>query len=92
MLDGLVSTVETRRLKCCACGAVAAIAWMTGIFHAAAYDHLRHAIMIVYPFLVCEENVHTASVCGIVTGDNGEEQLIGSVRTSKLVFDPDQFI
>ena len=28
----------------------------------------------------------------IVTSENGEEQLVGSVRTSKLVLDPDQFI
>ncbi len=52
----------------------------------------RDAIPQTADFLVSEENVHTAIVYGIVTGDNGEEQLIGSVRTSKLVFDPDQFI
>ena len=52
----------------------------------------RDAIPQTADFLVSEENVHTAIVYGIVTGDNGEEQLIGSVRTSKLVFDPDHFI
>jgi nanoRNase/pAp phosphatase (c-di-AMP/oligoRNAs hydrolase) len=52
----------------------------------------RDAIPQTADFLVSEENVHTAIVYGIVTGDNSEEQLIGSVRTSKLVFDPDRFI
>jgi hypothetical protein len=33
--------------------------------------------MIVYPFLVSEENIHTAIVRGIVKGNNGEEPLIG---------------
>jgi nanoRNase/pAp phosphatase (c-di-AMP/oligoRNAs hydrolase) len=31
-------------------------------------------------------------VYGIVTNDDGQEELIGSLRTSKLVLDPDQFI
>ncbi len=52
----------------------------------------RDAIPQTADFLVSEENVHTAIVYGIVTSENGEEQLIGSVRTSKLVLDPDQFI
>jgi nanoRNase/pAp phosphatase (c-di-AMP/oligoRNAs hydrolase) len=52
----------------------------------------RDAIPQTADFLVSEENVHTAIVYGIVTGDNGEEQLVGSVRTSKLVLDPDQFL
>lgn len=52
----------------------------------------RDAIPQTADFLVSEENVHTAIVYGIVTGDNGEEQLIGSLRTSKLVLEPDQFI
>ncbi|HSD84541.1 MAG TPA: bifunctional oligoribonuclease/PAP phosphatase NrnA, partial [Anaerolineae bacterium] len=52
----------------------------------------RDAIPQTADFLVSEENVHTAIVYGIVVTDNGEEQLIGSVRTSKLVLDPDQFI
>jgi nanoRNase/pAp phosphatase (c-di-AMP/oligoRNAs hydrolase) len=52
----------------------------------------RDAIPQTADFLIGEENVHTAIVYGIVTGDNGEEQLIGSLRTSKPVLDPDQFI
>lgn len=52
----------------------------------------RDAIPQTADFLISEENVHTSIVYGIVTGDNGEEQLVGSVRTSKLVLDPDQFI
>ncbi|MBI5564639.1 MAG: bifunctional oligoribonuclease/PAP phosphatase NrnA [Chloroflexi bacterium] len=52
----------------------------------------RDAIPQTADFLLSEENVHTAIVYGIVTDDNGEENLIGSLRTSKLVLDPDQFI
>lgn len=52
----------------------------------------RDAIPETADFLLSEENVHTAIVYGIVTEDNGEEKLIGSLRTSKLVLDPDQFI
>ena len=55
-------------------------------------DENRDAIPQTADFLLSEENVHTAIVYGIVTDDSGEEQLIGSLRTSKLVFDPDQFI
>ena len=52
----------------------------------------RDAIPQTADFLLSEENVHTAIVYGIVTEDNGDEKLIGSLRTSKLVLDPDQFI
>jgi nanoRNase/pAp phosphatase (c-di-AMP/oligoRNAs hydrolase) len=52
----------------------------------------RDAIPQTADFLLSEENVHTAIVYGIVTNDDGEEELIGSLRTSKLVLDPDQFI
>jgi nanoRNase/pAp phosphatase (c-di-AMP/oligoRNAs hydrolase) len=52
----------------------------------------RDAIPQTADFLVSEENVHTAIVYGIVTTDNGDEKLVGSLRTSKLVLDPDQFI
>ena len=54
-------------------------------------DH-RDAIPQTADFLLSEENVHTAIVYGIVTQDDGGEKLIGSLRTSKLVLDPDQFI
>ena len=52
----------------------------------------RDAIPQTADFLASEENVHTAIVYGIVTDDNGGEKLIGSMRTSKLTLDPDQFI
>ncbi len=52
----------------------------------------RDAIPQTADFLASEENVHTAIVYGIVTDDNDGEKLIGSLRTSKLVLDPDQFI
>ncbi len=51
----------------------------------------RDAIPQAADFLLTEENVHTAIVYGIVTSD-GEEMLIGSMRTNKLTLDPDAFI
>ena len=53
----------------------------------------RDAIPQAADFLVNEENVHTAIVYGIVRDDdNASEVLTGSLRTSKLIFDPDEFI
>jgi len=51
----------------------------------------RDAIPQAADFLLTEENVHTAIVYGIVTND-GEEMLVGSLRTVKLALDPDAFI
>ncbi|HUS17003.1 MAG TPA: bifunctional oligoribonuclease/PAP phosphatase NrnA, partial [Chloroflexia bacterium] len=51
----------------------------------------RDAIPQAADFLLTEENVHTALVYGIVTGEE-EDLLIGSLRTSKLTLDPDSFI
>jgi nanoRNase/pAp phosphatase (c-di-AMP/oligoRNAs hydrolase) len=51
----------------------------------------RDAIPQAADFLMTEENVHTAIVYGIVLSE-GEETLIGSMRTSKLTLDPDAFI
>jgi nanoRNase/pAp phosphatase (c-di-AMP/oligoRNAs hydrolase) len=51
----------------------------------------RDAIPQAADFLLTEENVHTAIVYGIVTSE-GEEMLIGSMRTNKLTLDPDAFI
>jgi nanoRNase/pAp phosphatase (c-di-AMP/oligoRNAs hydrolase) len=56
------------------------------------YDD-RDAIPQAADFLVTEENVHTAVVYGIVHDDEEEvEIVIGSLRTSKLTLDPDEFI
>src|SRR5512140_603336 len=52
----------------------------------------RDAIPQAADFLVNEENVHTAIVYGIVRDDGQSEVLTGSLRTSKLIFDPDEFI
>ncbi len=51
----------------------------------------RDAIPQAAEFLIKEENVHTAIVYGIIR-DEQEENLTGSLRTSKLTFDPDGFI
>jgi nanoRNase/pAp phosphatase (c-di-AMP/oligoRNAs hydrolase) len=51
----------------------------------------RDAIPQAADFLLTEENVHTAIVYGIVLSD-GEEMLIGSMRTDKMTLDPDAFI
>lgn len=56
------------------------------------YDD-RDAIPQAADFLVTEENVHTAVVYGIVHDEDHElEVVIGSLRTSKLTLDPDEFI
>jgi nanoRNase/pAp phosphatase (c-di-AMP/oligoRNAs hydrolase) len=52
----------------------------------------RDTIPQAADFLLSEENVHTAIVYGIIADDKQEEVLIGSLRTSKLTLDPDEFI
>jgi len=56
------------------------------------YDD-RDAIPQAADFLVTEENVHTAVVYGIVHDEDDElEIVVGSLRTTKLTLDPDEFI
>ena len=56
------------------------------------YDD-RDAIPQAADFLVTEEDIHTAVVYGIVHNENNSEELvIGSLRTTKLTLDPDEFI
>ncbi|MBD2184019.1 bifunctional oligoribonuclease/PAP phosphatase NrnA [Planktothrix sp. FACHB-1355] len=56
------------------------------------YDN-RDAIPQAADFLVTEENVHTALVYGIVHNEEeGIEMVIGSLRTTKLTLDPDEFL
>ena len=52
----------------------------------------RDAIPQAADFLVKEENVHTAIVYGIVRDPNQLEILTGSLRTTNLTLDPDEFI
>ena len=53
----------------------------------------RDAIPQAADFLVTEEDIHTAVVYGIVHNeDNDNELVIGSLRTTKLTLDPDEFI
>ncbi len=52
----------------------------------------RDAIPQTADFLVTEENIHTAVVYGIISGVEMEESVIGSLRTTKLTLDPDEFI
>jgi nanoRNase/pAp phosphatase (c-di-AMP/oligoRNAs hydrolase) len=63
---------------------------IAGIGHLRAED--RDAIPQAADFLLTEENVHTAIVYGIVSGEDHPETLIGSMRTSKITLDPDEFI
>ncbi len=56
------------------------------------YDD-RDAIPQAADFLVTEENVHTAVVYGIIRAEGGDaEVLVGSLRTTKLTLDPDEFL
>jgi len=63
---------------------------IAGIEYLRAED--RDAIPQAADFLLTEENVHTAIVYGIVTGGDEGETVVGSVRTSKITLDPDEFI
>ncbi len=56
------------------------------------YDD-RDAIPQAADFLVTEEDIHTAVVYGIVHNEDDDKELvIGSLRTTKLTLDPDEFI
>ena len=67
-----------------------------GGFSLAGVGYLRHADRDAIPqaadFLITEENVHTAIVYGIVQGEGERELIVGSVRTSKVTMDIDQFL
>lgn len=63
---------------------------LAGIGYLRAED--RDAIPQAADFLLTEENVHTAVAYGIVSGDDREETLVGSMRTSKITLDPDEFL
>jgi nanoRNase/pAp phosphatase (c-di-AMP/oligoRNAs hydrolase) len=62
---------------------------VSGIGYLRAED--RDAIPQAADFLLTEENVHTAIVFGIIV-DGAREVLSGSMRTSKLTVDPDEFL
>jgi nanoRNase/pAp phosphatase (c-di-AMP/oligoRNAs hydrolase) len=56
------------------------------------YDD-RDAIPQAADFLVTEEDIHTAVVYGVVHNEDDDKELvIGSLRTTKLTLDPDEFI
>ncbi len=67
-----------------------------GGYSLAGVGHLRHADRDAIPqaadFLITEENVHTAICYGIVQGEGEREMVVGSVRTSKVTMDVDQFL
>ena len=52
----------------------------------------RDAVPQAADFLLTEENVHTAIVFGIIQGPEQQEFVAGSLRTSKLALDPDDFL
>jgi nanoRNase/pAp phosphatase (c-di-AMP/oligoRNAs hydrolase) len=53
----------------------------------------RDAIPQAADFLITEDNIHTAVVYGIAHDDDKElELVVGSLRTTKVTLDPDEFI
>lgn len=69
---------------------------VAGGYSIAGVGYLRHADRDAIPqavdFLQTEENVHTAIVFGILMGEGDREVVVGSVRTSKVTLDVDQFL
>jgi nanoRNase/pAp phosphatase (c-di-AMP/oligoRNAs hydrolase) len=69
---------------------------LNGGFSLAGVGYLRHADRDAIPqatdFLLSEENVHTALVYGILVGEGEREVVVGSMRTSKLTLDVDQYL
>lgn len=63
---------------------------IAGIGYLRAED--RDAIPQAADFLLTEENVHTVIVYGIITNAERGEALVGSMRTSKITIDPDDFL
>lgn len=63
---------------------------IAGVGYLRAED--RDAIPQAADFLLTEENVHTAVVYGIITGEERKEVVVGSMRTSKLSLAPDDFL
>jgi nanoRNase/pAp phosphatase (c-di-AMP/oligoRNAs hydrolase) len=67
-----------------------------GGFSIAGVGYVRHADRDAIPqatdFLLTEENVHTAIVYGILLGEGDREVIVGSVRTSKVTLDVDQYL
>ena len=65
-------------------------------FSIAGVGYVRHAERDAIPqatdFLLTEENVHTSIVYGILQGEGDREVVVGSVRTSKITLDVDQFL
>lgn len=65
-------------------------------FSLAGVGYLRHADRDAIPqatdFLLTEENVHTSIVYGILVGEGEREIVTGSMRTSKLTLDIDQYL
>lgn len=63
---------------------------IAGIGYLRAED--RDAIPQAADFLLTEDNIHTAIVYGIVVSGEHQERLIGSLRTSRITLDPDDFL
>lgn len=67
-----------------------------GGFSIAGVGYLRHADRDAIPqatdFLHTEENVHTAIVYGILQGQGDREVIVGSVRSSRVTVDVDQYL
>jgi nanoRNase/pAp phosphatase (c-di-AMP/oligoRNAs hydrolase) len=70
--------------------------FVKGGYSIAGVGYLRQADRDAIPqatdFLQTEENVHTAIVYGILLGEGDREVVVGSVRTSKVTLDVDQFL
>ncbi len=52
----------------------------------------RDIIPQVADFLLTEEDVHTVVAYGVVMNEDGSESVVGSLRSTKLTLNPDEFL
>ena len=63
---------------------------ISGIGYVRSED--RDTIPQAADFLLTEENIHTAIVFGVIVSSDQQESIVGSMRTSRITIDPNEFL